>query len=85
MNMNSYGNCWNNKVNENTYNYCWKPSKTEKMKGYTWMYSIDLGNTTSATLCFNNGNGSWDSKNGSNYTVGTGTYGISGNNTVKLN
>lgn len=53
--------------------------------GYTWMYTIDLGNTTSATLCFNNGNGSWDSKNGSNYTVGTGTYGISNNNTVKLN
>ena len=53
--------------------------------GYTWMYTIDLGDTTSATLCFNNGNGSWDSKNGSNYTVGTGIYGISGNNTVKLN
>ncbi len=52
---------------------------------YTWMYTIDLGDTTSATLCFNNGSGSWDSRNGSNYTVGTGIYGISGNNTVKLN
>lgn len=59
--------------------------ETSDRSGYTWMYSIDLGNTTSATLCFNNGNGSWDSKNGSNYTVGTGIYGISGNNTVKLN
>lgn len=59
--------------------------ETSDRSGYTWMYTIDLGDTTSTTLCFNNGNGSWDSKNGSNYTVGTGTYGISGNNTVKLN
>ena len=53
--------------------------------GYTWMYTIDLGDTTSATLCFNNGSGSWDSKNGSNYTVGTGAYGVSSGNVVNLN
>lgn len=51
---------------------------------YAWMYTIDLGDTTSATLCFNNGNGSWDNNNSANYTVGTGVYGISGNTVQKL-
>lgn len=41
---------------------------------YTWMYTIDLGDANSANICFNNGNGSWDSRNSANYHVGTGTY-----------
>ncbi len=44
--------------------------------GYQWKYIIDLGDAEGATICFNNGNGSWDSKNGSNYSVGIGTYGV---------
>ena len=81
---------WSNAYVHYKVNGTWTSVPGVKMKasdrsGYTWMYTIDLGDTTSATLCFNNGNGSWDSKNGSNYTVGTGVYGISGNNTVKLN
>lgn len=37
--------------------------------------TIDLGNETTLTACFNNGNGNWDSKNGSNYSFGSaGTY-----------
>ena len=43
---------------------------------YTWMYVIDLGEETSANICFNDGNGNWDSKNGSNYHVGTGTFAV---------
>lgn len=45
------------------------------VEGYPWIYLVDLGKEC-GTVCFNNGNGSWDSKNGSNYPVGVGTYGI---------
>ena len=44
--------------------------------GYTWMYTIDLDEAANATVCFNNGNGNWDSKNGSNYVVGEGDYAV---------
>ncbi|MDE6313311.1 MAG: hypothetical protein K2M46_06775 [Lachnospiraceae bacterium] len=49
---------------------------TSEQNGYTWKYTIELGEENGAVVCFNNGNGSWDSKNGSNYNVGMGTYGI---------
>jgi len=67
----------------------WTKVPGEKMQpsdrsDYAWMYTIDLGDTTSATLCFNNGNGSWDNNNSGNYKVGTGVYGISGNTVQKL-
>lgn len=52
--------------------------------GYTWKYVIDLDNADGATVCFNNGNGSWDSKNGSNYSVGVGSYGIQNGTVEKL-
>ena len=45
--------------------------------GYTWKYVIDLGTATSTQVCFNNGTGSWDSKNSANYQLKAGTYGIS--------
>ena len=44
--------------------------------GYTWKYTIDLGNASEVTVCFNNGNGIWDSRNESNYKVYAGIYGI---------
>lgn len=45
--------------------------------GYAWKYVIDLGEDTTAAVCFNNGNGSWDSKNTSNYNLTQpGVYGI---------
>ncbi len=50
--------------------------KTSDNSGYTWMYTIDLGETTSAVVCFNNGSGSWDSKNGSNYTLSGEKVGV---------
>ena len=41
--------------------------------GY-WKITLDLGDTTEATMCFNNGSGSWDSNSSKNYTVYAGTY-----------
>ena len=49
---------------------------SSEQNGYTWKYTIELGEDNGATVCFNNGNGSWDSRNGSNYTVGVGIFGI---------
>lgn len=56
--------------------------KAEADSRYSWKFTINLGEETSATVCFNNGNGSWDSNNSKNYSVGTGNYGIS-NGVVK--
>ncbi|MCR5609487.1 MAG: alpha-amylase [Lachnospiraceae bacterium] len=45
-------------------------------------YDIDLGSATTATVCFNNGSGSWDSHNNANYTVVAGdNFVMSGNTT----
>lgn len=43
---------------------------------YTYMYVIDLGKADGAQVCFNNGNGSWDSQNARNYRVNSGTYAV---------
>ena len=43
---------------------------------YTWMYTINLNNAEGATICFNNGQGQWDSQNGQNYRVGKGQYAV---------
>lgn len=52
--------------------------------GYTWMYTIDLGNESGASVCFNNGNNWWDSRNGSNYRVSAGQYTIVNGTVTKL-
>ena len=49
-------------------------TKTSEMSGYTHKYTIDLKNATYATVCFNNGNGNWDSNGGKNYRFEKGTY-----------
>ena len=84
-----YGNSWSQAyIHYKVGNGAWTTVPGVKMAsdsskiGYQWKYVIDMGDATSATVCFNNGNGTWDSKNGANYTVGVGTYGIK-NNTVK--
>lgn len=43
---------------------------------HTYMYVIDLGDAYGAQVCFNDGNGNWDSLNAANYKLSTGTYGI---------
>ena len=45
---------------------------TKESNGY-WSFSIDLEDSSSATVCFNNGKGSWDNNSGKNYKVGAGT------------
>ena len=52
-------------------------TKTSEKSGYTYKYVIDLEDAESVTVCFNNGNGSWDSNNGANYTISAGSYGVS--------
>ena len=42
--------------------------------GYNYKTTIDLGQEVNLTACFNNGSGSWDSNNGSNYTFGVGNF-----------
>ncbi len=53
------------------------------VEGYKWKAVIDLSNHSGAQVCFNNGNNSWDSCNGSNYRVGKGTYYIKNGNVSK--
>jgi len=48
--------------------------KMEKVSAGYWKVTIDLGNETGATMCFNNGKGTWDSNSSKNYTVKAGTY-----------
>ena len=42
-------------------------TQTSEMQGFTHKIIIDLGTSNIMTACFNNGSGSWDSKNGANY------------------
>ena len=57
-----------------------KMTSTNEKTGYTHKYTIDLGTSTYANVCFNNGNGSWDSRNGQNYHFEKGTYTFSNGN-----
>ncbi len=45
-----------------------------EVAGYTHKITIDLGTADNLTVCFNDGNGNWDSRNGANYTFNAGTY-----------
>lgn len=47
---------------------------TSEMNGFTHKYTIDLNGYSYASLCFNNGNGSWDNNSGQNYRVYAGVY-----------
>lgn len=53
-----------------------KMTGTSEVNGYKWKATIDLGSNSSTQVCFNDGNNNWDSQNGANYTVSTGTWGI---------
>ncbi len=47
---------------------------TNEVPGYTHKYTIDLGSASYANVCFNDGHGNWDSRNGANYRFTQGTY-----------
>ena len=57
---------------------------TSEKSGYTHKYTIDLGTSTYANVCFNDGNGNWDSKNGANYKFYSGTYTYSNGTMTKI-
>ncbi|MCR5609229.1 MAG: hypothetical protein K6G26_09225 [Lachnospiraceae bacterium] len=48
-------------------------TKSSTMKGYPYIAKIDTKGEP-LTCCFNDGNGTWDSCNGANYTLMPGTY-----------
>lgn len=62
--------------------------QSSEQSGYTWKYVIDLGTKTTAEVCFNNGNGSWDSLNGANYdltyTSNKNIFGIKDGEVIEL-
>ena len=59
-------------------------TKTNEMSGYTHKYIIDLGTVSYVNVCFNDGNNSWDSRNGANYRFERGTYTYAGGTMNKI-
>lgn len=57
---------------------------SDEQNGYTWKYVIDLGDESQASICFNNGDGSWDNNNSQDYTVSEGIYGIKNGSVTEL-
>ncbi|MEE1218367.1 MAG: carbohydrate binding domain-containing protein, partial [Ruminococcus sp.] len=57
---------------------------TTEKAGYTHKAVIDLGTASNVTVCFNNGNGTWDSNNGANYKFEAGTYTFSNGVITKI-
>ena len=57
---------------------------TNEVSGYTHKYTINLGTATYANVCFNDGKGNWDSRNGANYFFEKGTYKFSNGNITKM-
>ncbi|MCR5608468.1 MAG: hypothetical protein K6G26_05335 [Lachnospiraceae bacterium] len=51
-----------------------KMEASNEVNGYTHKIVIDMSDADNIVLCFNDGNGNWDSNNGQNYTMGKGTY-----------
>ncbi|MBQ5559223.1 MAG: hypothetical protein IIT46_05530 [Lachnospiraceae bacterium] len=68
---------WKNAYIHFKYNNKWTKVPGVKMtkisSGY-WVFTVDIGDTTKFTACFNNGSGTWDNNNTKNYTLGTGTW-----------
>lgn len=59
--------------------------KSSKYPGYTYVYAIPLAGEENVTVCFNNGLGIWDSRNGKNYLIsGAGSYGVKNGNVQSL-
>ena len=61
-----------------------KMEQATDMPGYRWKYKVSLGEAVNTTVCFNNGSGNWDSRNGKNYTMEAGVWGIKNQQLTKL-
>ena len=61
---------------------------TNEQSGYTYKYVIQLGDEDKISVCFNNGNNSWDNNRNANYNIynitAAGVYGISNGVIYKL-
>ena len=55
-----------------------------ELSGYTHKYTIDLGDSSYTNVCFNDGNGNWDSNNGANYQFDAGVYTYENGTITKL-
>ncbi len=62
-----------------------KMADSTEQDGYRWKFDFDLGEADGVTVCFTDGNGNWDSRNASNYYIGTGTYGIKDGSVTEIN
>ena len=57
----------------------------DEVEGYNYKYVIKCNDQTSATVCFTNGSGSWNSNNGKNFSLnGLGVYAIKGTTVTAL-
>ena len=61
-----------------------KMVKCSDMAGYTHKAEIYIGEKTSVSVCFNDGNGNWDNNNKMNYTFGIGSYTYSNGRIEKI-
>lgn len=55
-----------------------------EQSGYTWKYVIDLGTETGATVCFTDGNDTWDNNSSKDYSISAGIYGVKSGNVTEL-
>lgn len=62
-----------------------KMEESSQIEGFPYVITIDLGEETELTACFNDGNGNWDSDNKKNYMFGVGEYTYSDGSITKLN
>ncbi|MCR5608714.1 MAG: hypothetical protein K6G26_06590 [Lachnospiraceae bacterium] len=58
--------------------------QTAEKAGYTHKAVLDLGNAKGVTVCFNDGNNNWDSRNGQNYRFEKGVYTYSNGNVNRI-
>ena len=68
---------WKNAYIHYKVNGSWTKSPgyaMQKISSGYWKYSISLGSTNEAIVCFNDGLGSWDSNSRNNYKVYAGEY-----------
>ncbi|MBQ4529357.1 MAG: InlB B-repeat-containing protein, partial [Lachnospiraceae bacterium] len=61
-----------------------KLEANSEVDGYNYAITIDLGDATSLTACFNDGNNNWDSNDSKNYSFGTGYYTYSNKQATKI-
>ena len=58
---------------------------TSEMQGFSHVYTIELGDSNYANVCFNDGHGNWDSRYGQNYYFEKGCYTYSNGTITKIN